>query len=772
MRKWFGACAALLLLTCVAGAHAQSDDGLLPVTRAFALKAQVAAPGTLQLNWVIAPHYYLYRGRIKITSASKDVTLGTPILPDGLKEHDTYLGDVEIYHHALHASVPYTSHGADTLKLAVRFQGCHEVDPKICYPPHTQTFNLKLPAAATAAAASSPNAAANPFASAPSSLTTGTRAQPLPPAKAFEFEAIAASPTSLLLRWIMPPHYYLYRHKTTLTLQDANGVSLGTPQWPKGVQHKDENFGTTEVYFNEVDVTLPLQRQSGGAQTITLQAQYQGCQENGICYPLMTRTLAIALPAAAAAQSASAANHASNAPATTASQAATPTTSANATSNGVNVDQDRLTHILRTASLWLVLLTFFVAGLGLAFTPCVYPMLPILTGIIAGAGEHLSTRRAIVLSLVYVLANAVVFAIAGVIAGLLGFNLTAWFQQPWLLSLFALLFVLLALGMFGFYELQLPASWQARISGASNRQKAGSLTGVAVMGALSALIVGPCVTPALAVAIGTIGQSGSPLLGGSALFALGLGMGAPLIVFGATEGKLLPRAGGWMDAVKAVFGVAFLGIAIWMLARFLDPLWIMLMSGALLVACGVYLGAFERLTEGSSGWRKLWKALGIIILIIGAAELVGAAAGSRDVLQPLHGLRGTTSQTIARQKLDFARIRSSADLDRAIAAAKVAGKPLMFDFYADWCVACKEMERVTFRDPAVKQALAGFSLVQADVTANNADDKGLLKRFGLYGPPATIFFEADGKEQRDARLIGFEAATRFVQRIHMVSPSS
>ncbi|MDN5924869.1 MAG: protein-disulfide reductase DsbD, partial [Xanthomonadales bacterium] len=439
-------------------------------------------------------------------------------------------------------------------------------------------------------------------------------------------------------------------------------------------------------------------------------------------------------------------------------------------SNNIYAGQDRLSRIVHGSSWWLILGAFFIAGLALAFTPCVYPMLPILTGIIAGAGEHLSTRRAVVLSLVYVLANAVVFAIAGVIAGLLGFNVTAWFQQPWLLGLFALLFVLLALGMFGFYELQLPASWQAKINRISNRQKAGSLVGVAIMGALSALIVGPCVTPALAVAIGTIGQTGSALLGGSALFALGLGMGAPLVAFGAFEGKFLPRAGAWMDAVKGVFGVAFLGIAIWMLSRFLDPLWIMLMVGALLVACAVYLGALDRLPEGASGWRKLWKALGVFVLILGAAELIGAAAGSRQILTPLQGLRNTPSLAASSvpASVDFTRIKTSADLDRAIAAASAAGKPLMLDFYADWCVACKEMEAKTFTQAAVQQALSGFVLVQADVTANDASDQALLKRFGLYGPPATLFFDSNGKPKRNARLIGFEPAEAFVRRVSSV----
>jgi thiol:disulfide interchange protein DsbD len=399
----------------------------------------------------------------------------------------------------------------------------------------------------------------------------------------------------------------------------------------------------------------------------------------------------------------------------------------------------------------------------LAFTPCVFPMIPILSGIIAGSGENVTTRRAFVLSVVYVLATCVVFTIAGVVAGLAGANLQAAFQKPWILWSFAILFVLLSLSMFGFYELQLPSAMQTKIADISNRQKGGSLIGVAIMGLLSALIVGPCVAPPLAAAVLYISQTRDPVFGGLALFVLSLGMGAPLVVFGTAAGKFLPRAGAWMDAVKAVFGVLFLGLAIWMLSRILDGLWIMLMSGVLLVASAVYLGALERLPEGASGWRRLWKALGIVLLIAGAAELLGAAAGGRDVTQPLAGIIAGGGKESGANELPFRTIKSVADLDREIASAKEAGKPAMLDFYADWCVSCKEMEKFTFSQPAVQQALSGFVLLKADVTANDDLDQALLKRFSLFGPPATIFFSS-GEEKRALRLIGFEKSEAFVTR--------
>jgi thiol:disulfide interchange protein DsbD len=411
----------------------------------------------------------------------------------------------------------------------------------------------------------------------------------------------------------------------------------------------------------------------------------------------------------------------------------------------------------------LALLSFFGFGLLLAFTPCVFPMIPILSGIIAGSGANVTTRRAFVLSLVYVLATCVVFTIAGVVAGLAGANLQAAFQKPWILIAFAALFVLLSLSMFGFYELQLPGAWQSRIAAVSNRQKSGSLAGVAIMGLLSALIVGPCVAPPLAAAVLYIGQTHDPVFGGFALFVLSLGMGAPLVVFGTAAGKWLPRAGAWMEAVKAVFGVIFLGLAIWMLARILDGFWIMLMCGALLIASAVYLGALERMAEGASGWRKLWKALGVMLLVAGAAELIGAAAGGRDASQPLAGLVADAGKPATGNELAFRTIKSGADLDRELAAATTAQRPVMLDFYADWCVSCKEMEKFTFTQRGVQQALAGFVLLKADVTANDDIDQALLKRFALFGPPATLFFHA-GAEQRALRLIGFENAEGFVAR--------
>jgi thiol:disulfide interchange protein DsbD len=428
-------------------------------------------------------------------------------------------------------------------------------------------------------------------------------------------------------------------------------------------------------------------------------------------------------------------------------------------------EQDRLARLL-TSNPGGAIAAFFIAGLLLAFTPCVFPMVPILSGIIIGQGRSLTTLRAFWLSLVYVLAMSLTYTAAGVLAGLFGQNLQAVFQNPWIISAFVGVFILLALSMFGFYELQLPGRLQTRLAEASNRQRGGALWGVAVMGFLSALIVGPCVAPPLMAALIVIGSSGDAVLGGAALFALSLGMGVPLIVFGVSAGKLLPRAGAWMNAVKAVFGVGLLALSIWMLERILPGGLVMLLWGALAIACGVYLGALERIEAGASGWRRLWKALGILLLVLGILEVVGAASGGNDWLRPLHGLRSAAGGAVVAEHPEFKRIKSLSDLDASLAGA--AGRGTMFDFYADWCVECKRMERNTFPEDRVRALLGEMQLLQADVTANDATDQALMQAFGVIGPPAILFFDREGREMKDFRLVGYFEPEAFSEHLRRV----
>jgi len=720
-------------------ARAAIDESeLLPVEQAFALSTRVLDANTVELRWQIADGYYLYRHRIMILTP-EGFSPGELQLPPGKRKHDEFFGDVETYRHELLVRLPITpAAGAAEAAFVVSSQGCADVG--ICYPPHKVPQRIALPVSSSVATTASATGN-NPLAALlkPGNGRDGNDGLPLPPEQAFAFEAIADAGDELLLRFSPAPGHYLYRDRTRISIEDADDITLGEPRWPAGVSHEDEHFGQQVVYFEPIEVPVPVRRTDGTARDILLKATFQGCETDGICYPPITRTLAVSLPAS------------------------------DGDSAAVDVPQaedSRLAAALSGPNRIWTLLTFFGFGLLLAFTPCVFPMVPILSGIIAGAG-NITTRRAFVLSLVYVLATAVIFTIAGVVAGLAGANLQIVFQTPWILISFALLFVVLSFSMFGFYELQLPSSMQTRLTELSNKQSGGSLLGVAIMGVLSALIVGPCVAPPLAAAVLYISQTRDPILGGLALFSLAMGMGAPLLAFGTAAGRILPRAGAWMDAVKAVFGVLFLGLAIWMLDRIVDPAVTLALSGSLLIGSAIYLGALEPVATAASGWKRLWKAIGVLLLLIGSAQMLGALAGGRDLLQPLKGVFGGGAPATA--ELHFTVIKSSADLDRAIAAANASGQPVLFDFYADWCVSCKEMEKYTFTDPAVHSALSGFVLLKADVTANDDVDQELMQRFGIIGPPGTLFFGLDGNEQRHLRLIGFEKAAPFAERIRKAS---
>jgi thiol:disulfide interchange protein DsbD len=470
---------------------------------------------------------------------------------------------------------------------------------------------------------------------------------------------------------------------------------------------------------------------------------------SGICYPPQTKTVSVRLPVIPAAQAATAGE-------------AEPVVS----------EQDRIKGTLEQGDTWLIIVAFYGAGLLLALTPCVFPMIPILMGIIVGQGEQQTVGKSFSMSLVYVLAMALTYTVVGILVGLSGENIQAWFQNPWIISTFAGIFVLLSLSMFGFYELQMPASIQSKITEMSNSQQGGTMIGVAIMGFLSALIVGPCVTAPLVGALIFIAETGDAVLGGVALFALSMGMGTPLLALGASAGKLLPKAGAWMDAVKAVFGVMLLGLGIWLLERVAPPVLTMSLWAALLIVSAVYMGVIDSLPEGASGWRKLWKGVGLVLLVYGIAILIGIASGNRNVFQPLQGITisGGGMMTgdaghAAATHLPFKQIKGVDGLNAALAEAKAEGKTVMLDFYADWCVSCKEMEAFTFSDAAVQAALADTVLLQADVTPNDDRDRALYKHFGIIGPPSIMFFGEDGVELRNYRVVGFMPAEKFSRHV-------
>jgi len=437
-----------------------------------------------------------------------------------------------------------------------------------------------------------------------------------------------------------------------------------------------------------------------------------------------------------------------------------------AASVGADTSQDessRIASLLHMGSLPLVLASFFGFGLLMAFTPCTFPMIPILSGIIVGHGHHISRGRALALSVAYVLGMAVTYAAAGVAAGLSGTLLAAALQNVWVLGGFALIFLVLALSMFGFYELQLPTALQSRLSDTASHQPGGRFGGVISMGALSALIVGPCMAAPLAGALLYIAKTGNAALGGMALFAMALGMGVPLIIAGVAARSLLPKSGPWMEGVKKVFGVIMLGVALWMLTPVLPAAAAMLGWAALLIFSGIYLHALDALPSQASDWQRFRKGCGVVALLWGAALLVGTLAGSRDPLQPLAGLRVQAAGAEAGPR--FERVASVAELDARLASAN---QPVLLDFYADWCVSCKEMERFTFSDPAVRARMDKLLLLKADVTANSAADKALLARYGLFGPPGIIFFDASGAELGTPRVVGYQPAPEFAGVIDRV----
>ena len=562
------------------------------------------------------------------------------------------------------------------------------------------------------------------------------------PDQAFKLSVLAQDTHTLQANFSITPGYYLYRNKIIFkSLDDA--ITFSEPSFPKGEIKQDPNFGAMEVFHHSFQAGIPLIA-ARPKDKISLVVEYQGCSEQGLCYPPIEKTFVLNLPASGV-------------------PAAVPGLSSLEVPEilAAPTEDSKIKQLFKSGSFWLVVTFFFGAGLLLAFTPCVFPMIPILSGIIVGRGHRITKVHAFILSLSYVLGMAITYALAGVAAGFSGDLISNALQTPWVLGSFAAVFVLLSLSMFGLYELQLPTSLQSKLADTSNRLHGGHLSGVFIMGALSAIIMGPCVAAPLAGALLYISQTHDAALGGVALFALALGMGAPLLLIGTSAGVLLPKAGAWMDAVKRFFGVMLLALAIWIVQPLLPIGVQMLLWALLLILTAAYLHVLDALPQHASGWHKMRKGVGLLLLLLGISYLVGALSGARDILRPL-GTIGKAEPT-STTPLQWGRIKDLADLDRRIAGA--SGKTVVLDFYADWCVSCKEMERYTFTDPAVQTRLKSAVLLQADVTANTLEDKVLLKRYGLFGPPATLFFDAQGKEIQDARVVGYQDAAQFVKSL-------
>jgi len=803
----------------------------LRAEEAFVPSLTAEARDALTVSFAIEDGHYLYRDRMSfaLVEPGAGVDLGDPAFPDAIIVEDEFFGESATYRDAPAVALPLNGAGAGTsITLDVTWQGCADIG--LCYPPTTTRLEASLPTApptaslappadlpsaaplgspvdsALPAALGSSSLRASPASSlgSPSSRSDQVSASPSPygnpsapaladlfggaasgepellsPEEAYTAVVTKASPDRIEVLWRIEPDYYLYRDKLGFVLDDDSGAAdapaVATPALDAGVIQHDEFFGDVEIWRDEALAVLPIDPPATPGSRATLAVAWQGCADIGVCFPPKTTLLEVvfdddgdgALAAAVAEPSSTVGS--SPAPGSDIDAAMTTT---NASTVPLQSEQGRLAALLGSRGLWINALAFVGFGLLLAFTPCVLPMIPILSSLIVGRGDDMTTGRAFRLSLIYVLVMASAYAALGVIVGLTGYNVQPLLQDPWVLSAIAVLFVLLSLSMFGLFELQLPLALQAKLTNWSNSQKGGEVGGVVVMALLSTLIVGPCMTAPLMGALIYIADTGDAAIGGVALFSLGLGMGIPLLLVGLSAGTLLPRAGVWMERVKQVFGVVLLAMAIYMLSRFLPTHVTMGLAGALALASGVLFGATDTLDADSSGGQRFGKGAGLIVAVYGLALLVGAFAGGGSYTTPLGALAarpggdgGATGVAAEDHALAFRLVKGPEGLAAAVAEASAAGRPVMLDFYADWCISCKEMEAYTFTDAAVQAALGHALVVQADVTANDAADQALLDQFGLYGPPGIIFYDADGQELPGARVVGYVPAERFAEHV-------
>lgn len=774
----------LVVLMVLTSVQAWSQDDLLEPDKAFALDEPIISADRITLKWKIAPGYYLYQNKFSFDIKDSSSRLDKPLMPAAIRKQDEFFGEVEIYKKSVAIELPVirSDQSAEDVVLKVVYQGCN--DPiGVCYPPISKELKITLPAL-LATSAQPPTF----LPAVKSSSTPATRSglaslleqsagenEYLPPDEAFQLSVISTAVNKVSVSLLIAENYYLYREK--FAFESATpGISILPYQLPAGEIKEDEFIGRTEVYHYNFVIDLALSGKSTDGK-FKLIAKYQGCADKGICYPPITKTVDVSLG-----------DGISDAERSVVPVASVPEKS-NSSRNMPDMprmdsmpevsDEQNVMAILAGGSITATIIAFFLFGLALSMTPCVFPMIPILSGIIVGQGSDITRKKAFMLSVAYVLGMAIMYTFAGMLAGLTGELLSSAFQNTWVLAASALVFVLLSFSMFGFYEIQLPAALQTKLTEKSNRIPGGAYSGVFVMGALSALIIGPCVAAPLSGALLYIGQSGDFVLGGVALFVMSLGMGVPLLLIGASAGSLLPRAGTWMNVVKAVFGVLMLGVAIWLLERILPVAVTMAMWAALLIVSAIYMRAFDSLSDTASGWQKLWKGTGIIFMLYGFALFIGSLTGATDIFNPLEKISGSNQYVSvpgvtehAGLELKFEDVKGLPELEAAVSRAVNEGKPVFVDFFADWCVECVRMENTTFKSPTVINALSGYSLLRLDLTANDAADKAVLKKFNLFGPPALLFFGLDGQEIRNLRVIGYQNGSEFTETIEKATKAA
>lgn len=729
---------------------------LLEPDQAFALSVRATGPDTVEATWKIAPGYYLYRDKFKFEPAGAKLRLAEPQIPRGVKKDDPLFGKVETYRKAVTVTLPLTrDDGLQTAALRITAQGCADIG--VCYPPQTKTVSVALPAEAMSVA--EPRAGKTKALESLAALGSwldprGSQPQFLEPDQAFALDVKPLDAQTLLAEIRIAEGYYLYRDKTRFEA-GASPSKLDGYRLPAGKVKDDAYFGKTEVYYDRVLVRLPLKEAANGAVNLT--AHYQGCAEQGICYPPIAKTVKVAL---------------------TGVPSSTPQPVSQALSVP-GVDSGSVAPVgVSGTTLWWALFAAFGTGLLLTFTPCVLPMVPILSSVIVGSSSRRVTKlEGGLLSGAYVLGTAVTYTAAGVIAGATGEQLQAYFQNVWAIGFLAVVFVGLSLSMFGFYDLHLPGFVQtalhkhsADIHLKSKHTKVGAYIGVFGMGLIAALIVGACVSPLVISALSVAIVNRDPVLGGAIMFAMAMGMGVILVAVGVGAGYVIPKAGAWMNTIKHVFGVLLLAVAIYLLGA-LPQVPVLLLWAALLIVLGVYLGATQSLPKDAGGFAYLWKGVGTVLLLWGVLALLGGMAGNRDVLRPVTlpqfaGIAGPTGSAASEAATPlFTRISTVAELEQGLAQARAAGRPVIVDYYADWCTDCVRMERATFSNPEVRAAMGRFVLLQADVTDTGPESRALKQRLGVLGPPAMVFFGPEGTERQALRFYGFKPADAFLSHL-------
>ena len=559
--------------------------------------------------------------------------------------------------------------------------------------------------------------------------------KPLLAEQAFVFSSYVNKSDTLILEWQIAPGYYLYRDQVNITPISPSPIKVGKIVLPQGKPKSDELHGKYQAYAGTLKVPVQLGNPSEGV--LNLSVRYQGCAADGFCYAPIKKDLRVNIS----------------------KDKSTKDVTVSSVMASQKAGQGYTDTLFHGGNYFFIVFTFLGIGLLLAFTPCVLPMIPILSGIIVGH-KHITTRKAFLLSLAYVLGMAITYAIAGMFVALIGSRAQTFFQSAWSIAFGSALFIVLAMSLFGFYSLELPSRWQKRLTAMSNKQKGGTYFGVFLMGVLSSLIVSPCVSAPLVGVLAYIADTGDMVLGALALLALGIGMGLPLLLIGASAGKLLPKSGMWMESIKRFFGILLLAVALWMISRIIPGPVALFLWAVLAICTAIFMGVFS---DAKKTWDKLLRGIGLVLLIYGATLMIGALLGNSDPLRPLKA-----PSVVLCDQSQFVVVKNTAQLEEELAIAKHDHKPVIIDFFADWCAGCVSMDRYVFAKADVRRVLEGFMLIRADVTRNNAFDQEIMKRFKVVAPPTVIFLNPNGQELSDARIVGEVDAKEFIGHIQQI----